>query len=761
MKYAFFIVLMAGWVWLSPAAQAQDTTSSGGITIRAVPDSASSPATQPDAAVRPGNRSSSSRADAKRSPAPADTSSSASASPPPSPSAPPSAASNPAESDPAESDLATSNARVSDAASDSRMARLPADSTTDASPTRTSRRPLTLPDGSWDTIQTLNVEGANVTEVYRAIADRYDLSLVVDPRVQGTVSARLSGIRVIDALRFLTEQHGHELKQTGAIFHIVPIETEPEPLAVEVSDGRISIDVTDAPIRDVARRISEVSPTNVMVASGTSGSVSGYMNDASFERGLQSFVENNGFVLRRDEDILVIEQPASTSGSPQGRSSSQQVTVEDGRISLNVNNAPIRQVVQSVAREMDIEIVTYAQPQGSITARVSGLTLDETFDYLLRSADVSFLRQGDVYVLGKRNESGVTGSRLIRLEHIKGEDLQAMLPPPMARRVSVKAVKEQNGIVVTGPRDAVQAIESFTREVDRPTPQIMIEALVVDFEESGLFELGLEFGKVEAGQEPPVNGDRYRFDDGGLSGSADGPSLSRSVNSALDVASEYWDGIGNVGRLPSEFFASVRALAQEGKAEILSRPQISTLNGHQASISIGTTQYYILRGDRQQQGGAGAGSGVFPVQTERFERIEANVILEITPRVTASGEVTVKIRPEFSTPVGRLDPSVPPTINTRVIESTVRLQDGETIVLGGLIQESKVVSENKVPILGHIPLLGRLFRSRSHDTRKSELVIYLTPHVFYGEGDERKKWESMLDTYGHEDADDEIKGPGD
>jgi len=115
------------------------------------------------------------------------------------------------------------------------------------------------------------------------------------------------------------------------------------------------------------------------------------------------------------------------------------------------------------------------------------------------------------------------------------------------------------------------------------------------------------------------------------------------------------------------------------------------------------------------------------------------VKLEITPWVSASGEVTTEIRPEFSTPVGTLDPAVPPTINSRVMDSIVRLRDGETIILGGLIQDRKVATLNKVPFFGQIPLLGRLFRSRSHDIQKSELVLYLTPHVFYGE-DEAERW---------------------
>ena len=117
--------------------------------------------------------------------------------------------------------------------------------------------------------------------------------------------------------------------------------------------------------------------------------------------------------------------------------------------------------------------------------------------------------------------------------------------------------------------------------------------------------------------------------------------------------------------------------------------------------------------------------------------------MEITPWVSASGDVTVDIKPEFKTPVGSLSSEVPPTINSRILDSTVRLKDGETIILGGLIQESNVDNVNKVPILGNIPLLGRLFRNKSTSTIKSELVVFVTPHVFYGDGDDAYRWRQL------------------
>ena len=240
----------------------------------------------------------------------------------------------------------------------------------------------------------------------------------------------------------------------------------------------------------------------------------------------------------------------------------------------------------------------------------------------------------------------------------------------------------------------MQNVARYLKEIDRPTPLILIEALVVDYDDSVVREIGIAFGRglLDSTQ---VAG-RYRYDTAGVvsgEGRVDlGPG---DVRQALQFGSDLF-GLGTVGRLPADFYARIRALESQGQARVLSRPQISTLSGHPATISVGTTQYYILRTSTPVSGGAG---GSIPYESERFEKVEANVKVEVTPWVSTSGEVIATIRPEFSTPVGRLTSSVPPTINTRVLEANVRLRDGETIILGGLIQETEAAERTGVPFL--------------------------------------------------------------
>jgi len=187
--------------------------------------------------------------------------------------------------------------------------------------------------------------------------------------------------------------------------------------------------------------------------------------------------------------------------------------------------------------------------------------------------------------------------------------------------------------------------------------------------------------------------------------------------------------LASLGKLPGDFYLNLKALEKDGLANVRSRPILATLNGHKATLSIGTTQYFLLKTtipyrDQNQ---------VVFQESQSFHTIEADVRLEITPFVGADGLITLDIKPDFKTPVGQLSSEIPPTINSRSLSSTVIVREGETIVLGGLVQEAESEIKTKVPILGSIPLLGKLFSSTEKTNRKAELLIYVTPRISYGE----------------------------
>ncbi len=585
-----------------------------------------------------------------------------------------------------------------------------------------------LPVGAHATLEDLNTRNADLRDVLRAIARQHDLNLWVDDQIEASVTVRLAGLPVLDALLFLCEQHGLALEQAGGILRVRLPEIMPPPLQVRVVQGRLFLDLQNVPIDVAARALAEAGGAPIVVRQGVAGGLTGYLQDIPFEAGLRALLESNGFTLRQGDGIWLVDRRGVMGEEPGGDSGTAWIGAGEDGIELDLRDAGIAQALQALADQAGFDLVIYDLPEGRITVRASGLTVEQALNYLLRNTSLTYRREGGVIIVGDRQLTGIASTRLLLLRHIHPEGIAERMPDAIRRAAAFQTVEEQNALLVTAPQDVIAEVEAILAQIDAPTPQILIEALVVDFESSDLSQLGVTFGRDGAGDAGNVPaGETYSFgagadQAGGIDLAGGAREAERYVNALAGLL-----GIGSITRLPDDFYFRIQALEREGKAHVRSRPRIATLNGHTAHISVGTTQYYILKTLLPF-----SSSGQVN-EAEHFERVEANVSLEITPWVGASGEVTAEIHPTFATPVGVLDPRVPPTINNRTVQTTVRLRAGETVAIGGLIQESESEAFNKVPILGDIPLVGRLFRNRRKDMHRSELVIFITPHVFTGD----------------------------
>jgi len=408
------------------------------------------------------------------------------------------------------------------------------------------------------------------------------------------------------------------------------------------------------------------------------------------------------------------------------------VTVRDGLVSVGVTEASVADVLRELAGAADLTLVIPPAIESRVTARWSDVPLDEALDLLLAGTPLTWRRAGQRIVVADRQLPGMVTTRLLPLTHVPAGGLVERIPPALRQYAALDLVQEQNAIVVTGPADVVAATVAFVEAIDRPVQQLLLEVLVVEFETSGLRRMGVTFlggllptaGAAPAPEAPP-GWHGYLFgagadQRGGIDAMADGAAATRLLNFWSDLL-----GIRSIGRLPADFYVRLQALEHAGRAEVRSRPHIATLNGHTANITVGTSQYYLLRSVLPYGSG-----GVFGgEEIEHFEYVQADVRLDITPWVTGDGGVTAVIRPSFTTPVGPFDPRIPPALQRWSVDTSVRLRDGETFMIGGLIQERAHVTENRIPFLGRLPLIGRLFRNSERRRGTSELVIFITPHV--------------------------------
>jgi type IV pilus assembly protein PilQ len=556
-------------------------------------------------------------------------------------------------------------------------------------------------------------------EALEALARPYGVDLWVDPSVTGSVSMRLTNVTLDSALLFLITNNKLSFSRDQGIIRIFPKPPEPPPSPhIEYAGGKLSVDAEQIDVQVLARLITEQTGQNLIAEEGASGLLSIHIRNVEFEAGLRAVLEAHGLALNKWEGIYRIARPAAVAGG--GRPASVATRCENGKVSIAVANADLYPLIEQIASACGLQLFVYGTIDGKVSAVCNNLDPEDVFAYILNGTQYTYKQEDGVYFVGDKKIDEINTSQFVPFHHVVAKDLIELVPEKLSALVSIKAASEQNGLLISGPYGAVREVARYLQPLDTPPAQILIEALVVDYSTTETSEFSLTAFNKAPGDTSRVY-DRY-FPD--LAFERSGPEMQKGVD---EWASHL--GIANIGRLPENFYVRLRALEQKGIANIRSRPEIAALNGHKASIHVGTTQYYLLKTETVYASGQPA---VSTQVSQHFETINADIAFEVTPWVTSTGEIIVDIKPEFTTPQGVFDPNIPPTINRRILESTVRLKDGETIVLGGLIQSGKTHSIDKFPLLGDIPILGRIFQNRHTIDTKNELVIYLTPKVYYG-----------------------------
>jgi type IV pilus assembly protein PilQ len=545
--------------------------------------------------------------------------------------------------------------------------------------------------------------------------------MYIDSSVTGKISMRLDNVSLNDALIFIMKEYNLSWERTGDIVKIYRpeiIPPPPAPLDIEYSTGKIAFDLRNAELTRFIEAVADISGKNIIIDAGADGTITGQLAGIEFEKGMEAVLNSNGFTFSRIDEIYHVGFLEKTDGV--GRTASRYAVFCQGdSVTIDVRNAPIADILGTLSDKCQMGIIVHGKIEGTITASYKNKPFSDVLGFILRETQYSFKKDGDIYFVGNKGSEDLFSSKLIRLEHVSGLSVQELVPAVLAKQVSVKLVQEQNGLIVTGPSTAIMEVESFLNKIDIPPAQVLFEAIVVDYNLSELSEFSLTADNT--GQKRILPDHKYYP-------KIDYSNTGDNLNDDLDNIADFLN-ITNIGHLSNDFFMQIRMMEEEGVANIRSRPQIAALNGHPASIKIGTSQYFLLESQTvypSQQ------SSLSTQTTQRFEVIEADMSLEVTPWVTESGEIIVEIQPEFNSPATAFDSKIPPTINRRILKSTVRLRDGETIILGGMIQNLENISIKKFPILGDLPIIGRIFQNRNTSKTKSELMVYLTPHIYYG-----------------------------
>jgi type IV pilus assembly protein PilQ len=595
-----------------------------------------------------------------------------------------------------------------------------------------------IPSGGSDTTS-LSFKDTDLRDIFRALGRAHGVNIFLDNSVSKHVTVTLNRVRVYDAIAFLAHENGLTVTLDGGIFRIMPPPPPPAPElpppkvpAVAFANGLLSVILKDDDLEKTILEIQNKTGKNILIISGTTGTVSGKLIDIDFDQGFTQLMNNNGYAVHKKNNIYVISRLDYFVGT-QGLATPQKsgpywVSVKDSLVTIDVTNAPLERVLTDMIRQLNTDVVFYDSPSGTVTARATGVLLDKALDLILRNSKFTYKESEGVFFVGDKANKAMAASALVRLKYLRADETLDLIPPSITSQATLKVSKDHNGFIVTASRDILDELREYLDQLDRPVAQVLIEALVVDYDVTDGSQFGIEAG-LGGGQDTTSsnrNGTLYP----GVNMHFNGTAVNHMLEQAKHVKLFGKDiNLANLGVLPADFYLNLKALENEGLANIKSRPLIATLNGHKASLSVGTTQYFLLKTTTPYRDQ----TQTYFQESQTFQTIEADVKLDITPFVGSNGSITVEIKPDFRAPVGQLSPDVPPTISKRSMSSTLVMREGETIVLGGLVQESESETSTRVPIVGSIPLLGSLFSSTSKTKHKGELLIYVTPHISYGE----------------------------
>ena len=298
----------------------------------------------------------------------------------------------------------------------------------------------------------------------------------------------------------------------------------------------------------------------------------------------------------------------------------------------------------------------------------------------------------------------------------------------LLKTTSIEFHEDTNAIIISAKPDILSQLETVIFQLDIRRAQVLVEAIIVEISDRLARDLGVQFLFTGDGENTPIAAQRFGSPNPDLisaiaseSGSISNSSLAASAANSLLGIEGLAVGVGKINSEGDSFATIINLVAQDADSNILSTPSIMTLDNEEASIVVGQ-EIPITTGETLSSNNSNPFRSV--------NRQEVGIKLQVTPQINEGNAVRLSINQEVSSVYGPITASSTDLItNIRVITTTVLVEDGDTIVLGGLIDDDVQETKRKVPFLGDIPLLGKLFQSSSTSRTKRNLMVFIKPTI--------------------------------
>ena len=439
-----------------------------------------------------------------------------------------------------------------------------------------------------------------------------------------------------------------------------------------------------------------------------------------------------GFVLLSGAAVPADSPPAA------GAEVTTNLPAEGGMVSLDFQDADIRNVLKVLAFKSGLNIVAAPDVTGVVNIELKDVPWQKALDVILSTYGYGFDRKGNIitvmtvenlkkyreYSIALESQEALI-SRTFSLNYAKAEDVMKIVEKMISKRGFINFDVRTNSIIVRDLESNLDLMSEVIKSIDTVTPQVMIETKIVETDLNNSENLGVDWvlqGTI-TGASRPTTFPFISSKGAGIFGQGSDASFNPTSSTAFSINPVTPTNLTYGTINASQLSATLQILSQRSTTHILSNPRIVTLDNQKAKINVGieypeaTYSFNSSTGQEQVTG---------------FTQLPIGVNFEVTPHVNNAGLITLDLHPQISglkTTVTVDNNALPETTNQEA-ETNVMVEDGKTLVIGGLITDQTDVTKTKVPVLGDIPWIGNLFFSNTNTVKtRQEILIFLTPHI--------------------------------
>jgi general secretion pathway protein D len=564
---------------------------------------------------------------------------------------------------------------------------------------------------------TLNLKDADITTVIATVSEMTGKNFIVDPRVKGKVtvisSHPMEAEDIYQVFLAVLNVHGFAAVPGKNVIKIVP-EVNAKQDAIPTVTGRSDVEggqfvtrviavnnVAAAQLVPILRpllpqeaHLAAYAPTNVLIASATAANIERIVGlvqriDLSSEAEAELIPLQHASATEVERILNALQQ--SSAGKGAAVPGDEVRIIADSRTNSVIlsGDKSMRHHLKKIIKQLDTPL------ESTGNTRVIYL-------HYAKAVDLANVLNG----VGKSIADEKAGGAKAKAA---GSTQGTLL--------NIQADEATNALVINATPDVIRDLESVIRQLDVRRAQVMVKAVIAEVGADTSMELGVQWGVDGSASNSPVGLVDFNNTISGLAQAAQGLASPPSLNGLTIAAGEFGSDAFN-------FAGLLRALGGNSNNNILSTPSLMTLDNEEAEIVVGQTVPF-LTGSYTSTGSGSTPDN--PFQT--IQREDVGLSLKIKPQINEGDAIRMEITQEVSSISGSTVSASDLITNKRSVKTTVMVDDGQVLVLGGLIEDQLVESEQKVPLLGDIPVLGWLFRYQKNIKSKKDLMVFIHPRI--------------------------------